>query len=51
MIGRFGPLFARRRFERELEEEMRFHLAERAADLERGGLAPAEARRRACVEI
>jgi predicted permease len=34
-------------FERDMDEEMRFHLEARAADLVRGGLAPEEAARRA----
>jgi predicted permease len=41
----------RRRFEREMAEEMRVHLEECAADLERTGLSPEEAARRARMEF
>ena len=44
-------LFRRRRLEQSLDAEMRFHLEERAADLERAGLAPSEAARRARLEF
>ena len=44
-------LFGRRRYEAELDEELQFHLDVRAAELERGGVASAEARRRARVEL
>ena len=44
-------LVARDRFERAMGEEMRFHLEARAADLERSGVAPAEAARRARMEF
>jgi predicted permease len=41
----------RARFEAELDDELRFHLEARAADLVRGGLDPAAARRRARLEL
>ena len=41
----------RRRVESEMESEMRLHLELRAADLERTGLAPAEALRQARIEF
>ncbi len=54
----FGPLlvwlrrlFGRDRFERELSDELKFHLDARAEDLERRGVAPDEARRRARLEF
>ena len=40
-------LLFRRRFEREMVDELQFHLEEAEADLIRRGVAPAEARRRA----
>ena len=40
-------LFWRRRFEDELDEELRFHLSAYAEDLMREGIPPAEAARRA----
>ena len=40
-------IFRRRRHEREMDDEMRFHIEMEAAELERGGLPPDEARRRA----
>ena len=48
---RLRTLFRRARYESELEEEMQFHLNARAAELERTGVAAAEARRRARVEF
>jgi predicted permease len=48
----FLDILARRaRFERQMGEEMQLHLELRAADLERGGLPRAEARRRARLEF
>jgi predicted permease len=44
-------VWGRRRFEDELDEELRFHLEARAADLVRDGVAPGEARRRARLEL
>ncbi|MBY0506318.1 MAG: ABC transporter permease [Bryobacteraceae bacterium] len=43
--------WGRGRFEREMAEEMEFHLAARAADLELQGLPAQEARRRARLEF
>ncbi len=43
--------FHRRELERAMEEEFQFHRARYAEDLERSGLPPAEARRRACAEF
>ncbi len=43
--------FYRRRLEQNMEEELSFHLDARAADLEREGLSPSEARRRARLEF
>jgi putative ABC transport system permease protein len=47
----FSRLLRRERFEGELSEELRFHVEARAEDLERTGLSPEEARRRARVEL
>lgn len=44
-------LFRREEFESTLSEELAFHLDARAADLERQGLAPEAARRRARLEL
>ncbi len=44
-------LLCRDRFERELTEELRFHLETRIEDLERQGLNPGNARRRARLEF
>ena len=44
-------LLARARFERDLREELRAHISNRAADLEKSGLSPAEAERAARVEF
>ena len=41
----------RRRFEDEMADEMRFHMDAYAADLERQGISPADARRRARLEF
>ena len=41
----------RSRVEQRMDEELRFHIDSYAADLERGGLPPAEARRRARAEF
>ena len=46
-----GMLLRRDRFEREMRDEVRFHIEARAADLAREGLAPAEAMRRARMEF
>jgi len=51
-VRSFGrAAMGRTRVEEGMAEEMRFHMEERAADLERGGLSAAEARRRARVEF
>ena len=47
----FRALLHRRRFESEMEEEIRFHLDQRTSDLIAHGLSPAEARRQARVEF
>jgi macrolide transport system ATP-binding/permease protein len=44
-------LFRHERLDRSMEEELRFHIAERAADLQRSGVARAEAERRAQLEF
>ena len=44
-------LLRRARFERELEDELRFHVESRADDLMRGGLSRAEALLRARIEL
>jgi predicted permease len=44
-------LFRRERLDRSMEEELRFHIAERAADLQRSGVPRAEAERRAQLEF
>ena len=46
-----GALFRRSRVESEMDEELRGHIESRAADLERAGLARAEAQRRARLEF
>jgi predicted permease len=48
---RFATLFQRSQINAEIEEELRFHIEHRAADLERSGLDPAEALRRARIEF
>lgn len=54
-MRRLGPwlraLLQRRRFERELDDELAFHLDARCSDLVARGLAPDEARRRARIEL
>jgi macrolide transport system ATP-binding/permease protein len=44
-------LFRRGRLDHSMEEELRFHIAERAADLQRAGVPAAEAERRAQLEF
>ena len=46
-----SALFERARVNREMEDELRSHIQHRADDLERGGLARAEAERRARIEF
>jgi len=48
---RVRALLGSRRMDRELSEEMRFHLDMEAAELVRGGMDPAEARRRALIAL
>ncbi len=47
----FDRLFRRERLDHSMEEELRFHIAERAADLQRSGVPIAEAERRAQLEF
>ena len=51
LFGRLVSLFRRNRRDHELDEELRLHVDLLAADLEREGLAPDEARRRARLQI
>lgn len=44
-------VLGRSRFDRDLAEELRFHLATRAEHLQRSGLSPEEAKRRARLEF
>jgi hypothetical protein len=44
-------LFRRTRIEREMEEELRYHIQDRADDLEKSGLSHAEAERQARLEF
>ncbi len=44
LAGRARYLFRRRQFNQELDDEILFHMENRAAELERSGLDPAEAR-------
>ena len=46
-----GALFRRDRFERDMADEMRFHVDAYADDLKRCGVSPAEAARRARIEF
>jgi predicted permease len=48
---RMATLFCRGQMHNEMEAELRSHIAHRADDLERSGLAPAEAERRARIEF
>lgn len=48
---RFSRLFQRRRFEQELDSELRFHLDMRSEELRATGLAADEARRQARLEL
>ncbi len=50
-LVRVGELFHRRRRERELADELATHLALHAAEYERAGLPPEEARRRAQIKL
>jgi hypothetical protein len=49
--NRLSYLFRRSRFDREFEEEMRFHIQARADDLQQAGLAAADALRQARREF
>ena len=51
LVATVRALFSRRRDDAELTEEMRFHLEMEAAAIERSGVAPDEARRRAWREF
>jgi predicted permease len=51
MGPRLRKLFGRSHFERDMAEEMEFHIERRAADLTRSGLSAAEAERRARLEF
>lgn len=46
-----GRLFRRESLERELEQELRFHVETRAAELRRSGMSEQDARRRALAEF
>jgi hypothetical protein len=46
-----GSILHRARVEQEMDDELRFHLEQRTADLMRAGVAPAEASRRARLEF
>jgi putative ABC transport system permease protein len=49
LLARIRAMLHGERADRELDEEIRFHLEQEAAKLERSGLPPEEARRRALV--
>src|SRR5262245_11547737 len=51
LVERVRALVLRRREETELDEELRFHLEMEAAQLQRGGMSAAEARRRAQIRL
>ena len=51
MRALFSAIFRRTQTEVEMAEELRAHLEDRAADLERGGMTSEEARRRARIEF
>lgn len=51
MPGWLRKLALRRRLEREMQDELAFHLDARAADLVRSGFSPVEASRRARIEF
>ena len=48
---RFAALVRRTRFERDLADELAFHVQARAEEWERRGLSPSAARRRALIEL
>jgi macrolide transport system ATP-binding/permease protein len=47
----FDQLFRRDRLDQGMSEEIRFHIAERCAELQRSGMSPDDARRRAQIEF
>ncbi len=51
LVTTLRALFRPKRYEAELDEELRFHLAARAAEHERAGVPAADARRRARLEL
>ena len=51
MRNLWRKLILRRRLEREMRDELAFHIEERAGDLARDGVPPAEAARRARLEF
>jgi macrolide transport system ATP-binding/permease protein len=51
VLSLLDRLFRRERLDHSMEEELRFHIAERAADLQRSGVPIAEAERRALLEF
>ena len=50
-LSRLANAFRGGRVDRELDDELRFHLESRAADLARSGVPPPEAARRARLEF
>jgi len=51
LLFRLRSLFRRSLVERDMDEELRSHILNRVDDLERSGLAPADAQRRARIEF
>src|SRR5215471_2822472 len=51
MLAFFRKIARRRRLEREMQDELAFHIQSRADDLARTGLSPAESLRRARIEF
>jgi hypothetical protein len=51
LIHRLRALFARRTVEREIDEELRFHIERQAEAYERGGINRGEALRRARIDL
>jgi hypothetical protein len=47
----FQAVVHRSRWEEEMDDEVRFHIEQQAADLVRGGITPGEASRRARLEF
>jgi putative ABC transport system permease protein len=50
-MGWFASLFRKRRVEKQLDAELRFHLDEQTRDYIAAGMGPAEARRRVALEF